>query len=468
MAKILTDSKVKALTVDDGQRKDVFDPGEPGLHIRVSKKGQVVNRVWYLRYRLPNGRQPRYKLGTYPATSLDGAREKARAAKKLLEAGGDPAAIERRKNAEARAQTIRTFDDLAQAYLAACEAGTWTPRNKRKRPRTIAGERGVYVRHVKPRFGSEGLGEVTRAAVRRMVREMITAGIGAQTNQAHAFMRQAYAYAMAEELATENPALGVTGAPKKARERQLSDDELKAVWGALTAPAGLKRPDGTPVQIGRRTAVALQLTALLLQRRQEIAGMRRDELDLKASTWTIPGERSKGGRAHVVPLPPRALALIGEALKITDDETAKRKAAAPEGHKAKATPTPFVFPAARVAAAPMHPDTLTHAMSGLCAALELPPAAPHDFRRTGATRLGADGVAPFIVSQVLGHASDGGGGAAVTRAHYNRHSYLEEKRAALLRWEGLLLETVGERQRPENVTEFQSKSGGRRTRGSAA
>lgn len=455
MAKVLTDTKVKSLTVAEGKRLEVFDAAEPGLMVRVSRKGQTINRVWYLRYRLPDGRQPRFKLGTYPATSLDGARDKARDAKKTLEGGEDPSAVARRKKAEARAQTIRTFDDLVSAYFTACEAGTWTPRNKVKRPRTLSGERGVYGRHVKPRMGKDGIAEVTRAAVRRMVREMVSAGIGAQTNQAHALVRQVYAYAIAEELATDNPALGVTGAPKQARERQLSDAELKATWGALRDPSDLKRPDGTPVQIGRRTAIALQLTALLLQRRQEVAGMRRDELDLKGATWTIPAARSKGGRAHVVPLPARAIELIGEALKIGDDEAAKRK---PAPGQDKAPLSPYVFPAARGTGS-LHPDSLTHAMGGVSAALSFEQnAAPHDFRRTGATRLGADGVAPFIVSQVLGHSSDGGGGAAVTRAHYNLHSYLAEKRQALGIWENILLQIVGERERPGNVTPLRANS----------
>lgn len=450
----LTDSKVEALTAKEGERKDLFDGMEPGLLIRVSRKRGRVNKVWYLRYRTPDGRQPRFKLGTYPATSLAFARDKARIAKKDLEAGKDPAAIQRQEKAEARANHIRTFGDLTDAYFAACEAGTWTPRNKKKRPRTIADEKKVYERYVKRRMGVTPVGEVTRAAVRKMVREMITAGITAQTNQAHALVRQVFAFAIAEEIVSENPALGVQGAPKKARERQLSDDELKAVWGALNKPAGLTRSDGKKVHIGRPVAIALQLTALLMQRRQEVAGMARDELDLKARTWIIPPERAKNGRAHLVHLTDKAVELIEEAMRLQEKSGAD-KAKAKRGDKAQPTRSRYVFPAARKSDGPMHPDTLTHAMGGLSDALKLSaPAAPHDFRRTGATRLGAAGVTPFIVSQVIAHTSDSGGGAAVTRAHYNLHTYAPEKRAALTLWEGLLLTIVGEREPASNVIPF--------------
>lgn len=438
MTKILTDTRIRAIAVDDGKRKEVFDPAEPGLLIRVSKRGPVTNRVWYLRYRLPDGRQPRMKLGTYPATGLDDARTKARAAKKTLEGGADPATVQRKAKAEAKAQTIRTLDDLAEAYWTACEAGAWTPRKKVKRPQTIARERAVYRRYLKRQLGARQLADIRKSDVRGRIREMITAGIGAQTNQAHGLVRQIYAFAIAEELATENPAIGLSGTPKRARERVLTNEELAAIWTTLGAPEGLKRPDGTKVHVGPRVALSLKVAMLLLQRRQEIAGMRIDELDLDAATWTIPAARSKGGRPHLVPLPSAALALINEAIALQDKapETARKLA---KDVTPKPAPKTYVFPAARGSEGSMHPDSLTHAMGGLSDALELKlKASPHDFRRTGATRLGAAGTAPFIVSQVLGHSSDGGGGAAVTRAHYNLHTYAAEKRRALEAWEALL------------------------------
>lgn len=76
--------------------------------------------------------------------------------------------------------------------------------------------------------------------------------------------------------------------------------------------------------------------------------------------------------------------------------------------------------------------------------LELPPATPHDLRRTGATNLTSEraGVPPFLVSQVLGHAGDTGGAAAVTGRHYDLNDYLVEKRRALDAWEELLTAIV--------------------------
>ena len=58
---------------------------------------------------------------------------------------------------------------------------------------------------------------------------------------------------------------------------------------------------------------------------------------------------------------------------------------------------------------------------------------------------------------VLGHSGDLGGAAAVTWRHYAQHDFMPEKRRALEAWEGLLLQIVGERKRPPNVTDLEEE-----------
>jgi integrase len=170
--------------------------------------------------------------------------------------------------------------------------------------------------------------------------------------------------------------------------------------------------------------------------------MTLEELDLDRGVWTIPAARMKGGQAHVVPLTPGAVQLIREAIRLAQEGREK----AP----------PVVFPGARDPSRSIRPDSVTHAMRDIMAALGLKNASPHDLRRTGATNMASErlAVAPFIVSKVLGHRSDTGGAAAVTLAHYALHDYAPEKRRALEAWEGLLLEIVGERARAGNVSRF--------------
>lgn len=296
--------------------------------------------------------------------------------------------------------------------------------------------------------------------MRRVLDAMLDRGVGAQTNRTHAVIRQVLAYGVAQERLTINVAAAIAPpADQTPRTRVLSDDTLKALWAACEAvPAGCRLPprkgqkEGDSLKVGRPTRITLQLCALLLQRRQEVADMRVDELDLANKVWTIPAERTKGGRVQVVPLPDRALALIEEALRL-----------AREG---QTTAPAFVFPSPRTGDDPkdarcITPDSVTRAMARLCKGLDLPLVSPHDLRRTGASAMASErlGIAPHVVSHVLGHAGDLGGAAAVTWRHYAQHDFMPEKRRALEAWEGLLLVIVGERTHPSNVEDLAQARG---------
>jgi integrase len=462
----LTDKRCAGASAKPGERLELPD-GRGGPILRVSAN----SKTWVVRYRTLDGRQPRLVIGEYgdgtiktprakaddpdqsggeplPVLSLKDARDEAAAIKRMARGGVDPAAARKQKRAEAKAQKLRTVGDLMEAYFTACEKGTWTPRKKRKRASTLTRERKLYKRHVKARLADLRLEELDRPSLRGFLRELMEAGKPSQAIQSHALLRQALSFAVQEERLASNPAMGLPGVAKAgARTRLLSDAELKAFWSALADPRSLKDADGEPLKVTRRMSIALALVALLLQRRIEVAGMRLDELDLEQATWTIGGGRAKNGKPHLVPLPPRALALIGEALKLNKDAKIK---------------TDFVFPSPRDPQKPFHQDSLTHAMGEIIRALGFPTAGPHDLRRGGATALSSEriGLTPFMVSQILGHTSDAGGGASVTREHYNLHGYASEKRTGLKAWEDLLLEIVGERERESNVTPIRAAVSG--------
>lgn len=438
MARVnLTDRAVQAAKANPGERLELHDALTPGLTLRVTDKGA---KSWVLRYRAPDGRSQRHKVGDAARMSLKAARLAAGRLKDEIDKGVDPLAERRKAQAEAKAQTVRTFGDLLDAYWLACEVGDWKPRKKQKRAGTIAYEKGIAARHITPTLGKLPLAEIKRSTVRALLRKMKDAGIGAQTNRTHAVIRQVFNFAIREEHATVNPAMGFESLHDAQPVRRVwSDERLKNLWAALQNRDTLKDKDGEAVHLSRPVAIAVQLCALLLQRRIEVAGMAVDELDLDAGTWIIPPERMKGGKPHQVALPPRAVELIREALALAQRRTNK--------------PLKVVFPGARDIEKAVRPDSLTHAMDRVREALGIEGLTIHDLRRTGSTMLTGErlGVSPFIRSKVLGHSTDTGGGAAVSSAHYDLNEYLPDKRRALEAWEGLLLEIVGERVRASNV-----------------
>ena len=430
----LTDKAVAAAHVRQGQRLELWDETTPGLCLRVSDSGK---KVWVWRYRTLDGRQPRLTLGDYSTKhGLKWAREQVEELRVHVRRGADPAAERRQAREKAKGEPIRTFDDLADAYLSACKSGEWKPKNKQKRERTIADEKGILKRHIRPALGKERVEDVTRPMVRRLLRAMVARKIGAQTNRTQAVIRQCFAYAISEERVALNPATGFAPlASETPRVRVLSDAELKTLWEGLLDPSGLRQPsdvgEGVKVTVGRPMRIALQLTLLLLQRRAEIMGMAVSELYLDQGVWLIPAERMKNGYPHLVPLPPEAVKLIIEAIALAKSANDDKVPA-------------FVFPSPRDHERPIRPDSMTHAMRALCGALGIADASPHDLRRTGATAMTSErlGVAPFIRSKVLAHRGDTGGGAAVSMIHYDANQYVSEKRRALEGWCDLLLNIV--------------------------
>jgi integrase len=214
-------------------------------------------------------------------------------------------------------------------------------------------------------------------------------------------LRSVLNWAVSKDKLTANPAVGVRAPLKpKARERTLSDNEIKAVWAGATA---LGYPFGTH----------LLLCLLTGQRRTEVAEMRWEEV--QGDTWAIPSSRTKGKRPHLVPLSAPAKAILDACPRFNEGT--------------------FVLS-----------TTLgRRPISGFSKA-KLESAIPvedwrcHDLRRTCATGMARLGVLGEVISRVLNHATPSG----VTNAHYNHHEYLREKQAALEAWGSRVLEIVAQ------------------------
>lgn len=410
-----------------------------GLELRVAASGE---KSWSFRYRdRITGKQCRATMGLYDPTvddllgdgddvrrlTLQGARVAARLLRAKVDAGGNPATELRRARSIARTQPLKTMSDLATAYFQACETGTHrSGRGRKKADSTITAERWLWTKHAQPRLGSEAVEDVNRSRVRAVLRD-IFASSGGQANRVRALLSQLFNYAISEERIVANPVSHVARVSEaSARTRTLADEEMKRLWDELQNSDQLVIRDkkaGDKVLVSRTVRIAIELAMFTLQRRGEVSGMRRVEVDLDRKTWLIPAERTKGRTEHLVPLSDRAVTLIAEALKLQETR-----------RKGKSE---FVFPSPQSNEDPIQAAALSHAMADLTDALDLDDVRLHDLRRTGATGIAALGVPPYIVSKVLAH-KDGGGGAAITARHYNLYAYAAEKRDALERWSAYL------------------------------
>lgn len=447
----LTDRYVASVSAPAGTRLELFDdnPLGAGLMLRVSDTGR---KSWALRYWTEDGDKRRFSLGLYPAVSLADARKRCVQARLLATDGADPAGEKRRKKVERRSQTIRTFQDLSVAYFEATERGEWKPRGKRKRESTIAGEKWLWTKHIEAPLGGHRLEDVSPAAVKTLLRKLVAKGQDTSANRVRAQIRQMFNYAILEaEAVVANPIARVPAmGDESPRERVLRDAEIGAIWRALDDPTVLTcarsaRRKNQRVYVSRPVGIAIKLLLLTLQRRHEVAGMTRAEIDLEQAVWTIPGSRTKNGRATLVPLSPAAVALIREAMALVNQ------------------PTPFVFPARWDRDKSLTPASLSRAVRDVRAALALPSLAPHDLRRTAATNMASERlrISPFVIGRILNHTSEKGGAAAVTLSTYALYDFMSEKRSALNAWAMLVEEILAPRNLPLPGSQIASATTGR-------
>lgn len=403
---ILTDEIVRNSKPGSG-RIEIVDAHRNacGLALRIAPSG---TKSWTCRFESPEtGERRRATLGTYPALSLADAREASRKLQNAKFEGIDQTEETRRKLESVRKERAETLTHLIDLYLAACERGRHRKGGRPKRESVIQQDRYYWQKHIQPVLGGKAFRQVDRADIEAIVdRSPPSTG-----RRVRALLHAAYEFADFRDLFDKNPARKVQATPWGSRDRVMTDDELKALWQVLTNPEELEQG-----KIGATAAKAVQLCALTLQRRAEVAGLALSELDIAARLWSIPAARMKSGRPHVVPLSQPAIDLI-EAIRNT----------LPKG-------ATHLFPASRGTAAHIQPATVTGAFIGAAKRAGIHGTTLHDLRRTGSTRLTGErlNVRRFDVSLVLGH-SDGDGGARVT-ATYDRNAYLPQRRAALDIW----------------------------------
>jgi len=390
----LTDRFVNAAKSPDAAQTDFFDATVRGLALRVAKGGR---KTWTFTFTSPrDAKRARLTLGTYPATSLAGARALAIEARGHAEAGTDPRDVFAAQDA-----TAMTVTGLIASYLA---------KHARPSLRSAAAiERRLY-KNVVPLIGGMKLAELHRRDISRVVDPVIARGRLVEAARVFEDFRAVVRWAVARGDLDNNPMAGMSKPSASApRERVLSDDEMRTLWHGL--PKSLAR------SMTCQRIIRLCLTTA--QRVGEVAGMRRDELDLSAQTWSLPGSRTKNGHPHLVPLSDLAMTIICETLADAGEES------------------PFVFPCG---AAPLAPHAVARTIARAQETGEDRPQGrfgiahwtAHDLRRTALTKMAELGVAPIVLGHVANHRTTTKAG--VTLSVYARYDYAKEKASALDLW----------------------------------
>lgn len=256
-----------------------------GLFLVVQPSG---SKSWIVRVQKHNTRRD-FGLGSATKVSLTLARERAREVRTWVEMGLDPL-FERRK-----AQGIPTFREAAAKVLAQ-HRKTW--RNEKHEQQWL----NTLEAYVFPQLGRMQVNHITGPMIRNVLAEIwLTKPETARRVRQRIGTVLDWAYASGYRD-SEAPMRAIT----KGLPRQPKKEGHFAAMPFANVPAFIPRLR----QRESYSRLALEFTILTAARSGEVRFAAFDEFDLEVRLWTIPKERMKAGREHVVPLCERAVRIV--------------------------------------------------------------------------------------------------------------------------------------------------------------
>jgi integrase len=368
-----------------------WDAGLPGFGVKVTPKGR---KVFIVMYRLAGAgsRLRKYTIGPYGRITLPMARAQAQKIFAARLDGRDPAEEKRQSR---RRLVVDRIDDLIERFIQEHVSRVGTSKRLTN----------LLRRDVIPYWGTKSIHEIKKRDVSDLV------SLIAQRN-AHAShrllktLKTFFKWCVGRAVIDFSPAEGLSsGYRETSRDRVLTDQELAAI---ILSARQMPQPYGGIVEF----------LALTGQRREEVAQLKRDELDENSRTWAIPGSRTKNKKAHIVHLSEaawRVVAKTPEGDLVFGTSRGKRFQAFGKGKRAL--------------------DKLS-GINGWRL---------HDLRRTIVSGMARLGVPPHVADKILNHQAGTISGVA---AVYQRHDFLAERKEALDRW-GAHVEQIIQHSKPK-------------------
>ncbi|MFL5007148.1 MAG: tyrosine-type recombinase/integrase [Microvirga sp.] len=354
-----------------------WDETLPGFGVKVTPAGRKVFVVLY-RTAGAGSRLRKYTIGPYGRVTLHVARNEAQRVLAARTEGRDPATEKR--EARRRLMTDR-IDDLVDAFI----------KQHVSKRRSAAEITRILKREIAGRWGARSVHDVTRRDVIGLVSEIVDRAPVA-ANKTLQIAKTFFNWCVGKAIIDRSPCEGFKEPTREIpRDRVLNDDELARV---IKAARQIEGPYGGIVEV-------LALTA---QRREEVAQITWDELDLQKQVWEIPSTRTKNGKPHIVDLSDLAIRVLD----------------------ARPRTGPRVF-----GSGDKKFRSFGHAKAKLDKKASVSRWRLHDLRRTAVSGMARLGVPPHVADKILNHTAGTISGVA---AVYQRHEFMAERKDALDAW----------------------------------
>ena len=375
----LTKRSVEAAKPDD---RDVilWDTELKGFGCKVTPAGR---RVYFAYYRTRDGQQRRPMIGTHDPLTCEKARETARKWLQDARDGKDPST--ERKTAR-KAQTVA---ELSASYLR-------DYAEPYKKPSSVAEDRRLIEKRIKPALGARKVQSVSRADVMDLHRKLRATPY--EANRALALLSKMFSLAESWGVRQDgtNPCRHIERYAERKRGRFLGVAELGTLGTALAdaEKAGTETTD---------VIVALRLLLFTGARMGEILSLEWRDIDPEHGV--IRFRDSKTG-AKTIPLTPPVVEALG---RLTEGEAGD-----------------FILHGSSGEDAPLTVSMLEKAWTRIREAASLADVRIHDLRHSHASMGAASGLSLPMIGKLLGHTQ------AATTARYAHLAADPVKQAAEL------------------------------------
>lgn len=277
----LTDARIKNAKPRDKAYK--LTDGD-GMFIDVMPSG---SRIWRMKFRQANGKENLLTFGPYPEITLQDAREKRLAARRLLLQGIDPAKQRDEAKRLLKDRAANTFEKIAREWHAN-KVPTWSKRTATNIMQRL--EADIF-----PALGRKAIDEIKHRDVIAALRKIEERGAHEVAHRQKAVCSQIFSYAIQCGLTERNLVVDMKDVLKTVRASHF------AAIDADELPQFLITLERNEARMFKPTRIALRLMLLLFVRTSELIETPWSEVDLERGEWIIPWQRMKRGKLTVNP-----------------------------------------------------------------------------------------------------------------------------------------------------------------------
>ena len=385
--KPLTNTQVKQAKPKEGKEYSLSD-GQ-GLGLRIKSTG---SKAWIFNYYHPfTKKRLNMSFGLYPEVSLAEAREQRDRARALVSSNIDPQVHRRAAIQRKTAESSETLKQVASKWLEVKKS-------------TVSADHATDIwrsleLHIFPDLEQVSIHEITAPKAIEALTPLAHKGSLETVRRVAQRLNEVMYFAVNSGVIHANPTSGISKAFKTPNKQHLPTIKPNELPQFLT--------DFKAARIKATTRAMMEWQLHTMVRPFEAAGTRWDEIDLDSLLWTIPAERMKKKREHIVPISKQALAILEHIRPIS-------------GHRE------HVFPSEKNPRAHTSEQTPNMVLKRMGYGGRL---VAHGFRSLASTTLNEKGFNADVIEAALAHVDQN-----EVRKAYNRAEYIEQRRELMDWW----------------------------------